>query len=289
MRFLQVWQYVTLIKRINLIDCPGVVHSTTEDTQTSTVLKGVVRVEHLEDATQYVSSLLNRVKPEYITRAYCVKSWTDHEDFLSQMGKRSGKLLKGGDPDLNTVARMVLQDWQKGRIPYFTLPPDYVLDLPGKQSREQDRKGGASLKERDEEKIVSKAQEAITDISIQVAEQIGNALPQKKGYFMPEDAMEDGAPSNAPEFAGDVEYEADGVDHGNEFANLLGRVEDSDKVDKNIEESPEGVSDVDSDGYGEDGLSWEAVMASMKEVDANVEEDENPEEIMEPNPKRIKQ
>lgn len=46
-------------------------------------------------------------------------------DFLTQLARSSGKLLRGGEPDLNTAARMVLYDWQRGKIPYFALPPDY--------------------------------------------------------------------------------------------------------------------------------------------------------------------
>ena len=58
-------------------------------------------------------------------RAYKIKSWSSTEDFLTQLARASGKLLRGGEPDLNTAARMVLLDWQRGKIPYFTLPPDY--------------------------------------------------------------------------------------------------------------------------------------------------------------------
>ena len=43
----KVWQYITLMKRIFLIDCPGVVYSKTGDSETQSVLKGVVRVENL--------------------------------------------------------------------------------------------------------------------------------------------------------------------------------------------------------------------------------------------------
>lgn len=43
----KVWQYITLMKKIFLIDCPGVVYNKTEDTDTDAVLKGVVRVENL--------------------------------------------------------------------------------------------------------------------------------------------------------------------------------------------------------------------------------------------------
>jgi nuclear GTP-binding protein len=63
-----VWQYITLMKRIFLIDCPGVVYHRTNDSESDAVLKGVVRVEGLEDATQHVAPVLERVKPEYLVR-----------------------------------------------------------------------------------------------------------------------------------------------------------------------------------------------------------------------------
>merc|ERR1712129_424085 len=47
----------------------------------------------------------------------------DGEGFLSILGVKMGKLQKGGEPDLDAVARIVLYDWQRGRIPYFTPPP----------------------------------------------------------------------------------------------------------------------------------------------------------------------
>lgn len=37
----KVWQYITLTKRIFLIDCPGVVYQN-KDSETDIVLKGVV-------------------------------------------------------------------------------------------------------------------------------------------------------------------------------------------------------------------------------------------------------
>eukprot|EP01026_Neomeris_dumetosa_P048216 TRINITY_DN41671_c0_g2_i4.p2 TRINITY_DN41671_c0_g2~~TRINITY_DN41671_c0_g2_i4.p2 ORF type:complete len:343 (-),score=46.74 TRINITY_DN41671_c0_g2_i4:521-1399(-) len=119
----KVWQYVTLLKRVFLIDCPGVVHHTTDDTEEDAVLKGVVRVEYLEDATVYIDKLLERVKPDYIRRAYRIKEWKDSEDFLDQLAKRYGKLVKGGDADMNAVAKMVLHDWTRGKLPFFYTSP----------------------------------------------------------------------------------------------------------------------------------------------------------------------
>lgn len=59
-----------------------------------------------------------------------MRSWADAEDFLTKLAQASGKLMRGGEPDLNTAAKMVLYDWQRGKIPFFKLPPDYTPDTP---------------------------------------------------------------------------------------------------------------------------------------------------------------
>ncbi|XP_037271171.2 nucleostemin 2 [Rhipicephalus microplus] len=118
----KVWQYITLMRKIYLIDCPGVVYPT-GDTDTEIVLKGVVRVENIEDPQDHIPKVLDRVRPEYIVKTYKIDSWDNPEDFLEKLGRRSGKLLKGGEPDISTVAKMVLNDWQRGKLPYFVKPP----------------------------------------------------------------------------------------------------------------------------------------------------------------------
>ncbi|KAG0302081.1 GTPase required for pre-60S ribosomal subunit nuclear export and maturation [Dissophora globulifera] len=120
----KVWQYITLMKRIYLIDCPGVVHPSTTDTETDIVLKGVVRVENIKQPDDYIPELLSRVRPEYIQRTYELDHWEDSVDFLTQLAKRTGKLVKGGEADLGSVAKMVLNDWLRGKIPYYSAPPE---------------------------------------------------------------------------------------------------------------------------------------------------------------------
>ncbi|KAB1217239.1 Nucleolar GTP-binding protein 2 [Morella rubra] len=89
----KVWQYITLTKRIFLIDCPGVVYQN-KDSETDIVLKGVVRVTNLEDASEHIGEVLKRVKKEHLKRAYKIKDWDDENDFLVQLCKLTGKLLK---------------------------------------------------------------------------------------------------------------------------------------------------------------------------------------------------
>ena len=149
----RVWKYITLFKRIFLIDSPGVVygnlelpHSSTDsslralENETTSVLKGVVRIDNLDDPAQYVDGVLSRVKRAYIVRTYGIPTWTDSVDFLEQYARQTGKLLKGGEYDLSTVARMVLNDWQRGRIPYFVCPPFEEEEKKREDEEEAERK-----------------------------------------------------------------------------------------------------------------------------------------------------
>lgn len=118
----KVWQYITLMRRIFLIDCPGVVYPS-EDSETDIVLKGVVQVEKIKNPEEHIGAVLDRAKPEYIQKTYRIPTWSSAEDFLEKLALRTGKLLKGGEPDLSTVSKMVLNDWQRGRVPFFVKPP----------------------------------------------------------------------------------------------------------------------------------------------------------------------
>lgn len=129
----KVWQYITLMRRIFLIDCPGVVYPS-GDSETDVVLKGVVQVEKLKSPEDHISAVLERAKPEYISKTYRIDSWENAEDFLEKLAFRTGKLLKGGEPDCQTVSKMVLNDWQRGRIPYFVKPPNAEQDTQTPQS-----------------------------------------------------------------------------------------------------------------------------------------------------------
>ncbi|KAL4744022.1 NUC091 domain-containing protein [Aspergillus similis] len=119
----KVWQYVTLMKRIYLIDCPGVVPPSQTDTPEDILLRGVVRVENVENPEQYIPAILKRVQPKHLERTYGIKETSDAIEFLSILARKGGRLLRGGEPDLDGVAKMVINDFLRGKIPWFTPPP----------------------------------------------------------------------------------------------------------------------------------------------------------------------
>nr|XP_044626306.1 nucleolar GTP-binding protein 2 isoform X2 [Equus asinus] len=85
---------------------------------------GKVQVEKIKSPEDHIGAVLERAKPEYISKTYKIDAWENAEDFLEKLAFRTGKLLKGGEPDLQTVGKMVLNDWQRGRIPFFVKPPN---------------------------------------------------------------------------------------------------------------------------------------------------------------------
>ncbi|KAG9026513.1 GTPase required for pre-60S ribosomal subunit nuclear export and maturation [Tulasnella sp. JGI-2019a] len=171
----KVWQYITLMRRIYLIDCPGIVPASKGDSQTDKVLKGVVRIENLVTPSEHIPGLLERVRPVYLERTYGLEGLLESslrltarkEDasaapipenvkdmrwnadaFLDAIARKSGRLLKGGEADRETVARMVLNDWIRGNIPYFEKPPDSAnfLKKVGTEAKGSAAVGGVVIK-----------------------------------------------------------------------------------------------------------------------------------------------
>lgn len=138
----KVWQYITLMRRIYLIDCPGIVPPSLTDTAQDILLRGVVRVENVENPEQYIAAVLARCKPQHVERTYEISGWRDHIGFLEMLAQKGGRLLKRGEPDFDGVAKMVLNDFIRGRLPWFTPVP--ILEDLG----HDENKGGDNMEGR---------------------------------------------------------------------------------------------------------------------------------------------
>ncbi|KAF7894003.1 hypothetical protein EAF00_007517 [Botryotinia globosa] len=170
----KVWQYITLMKRIYLIDCPGVVPPSTTDTPQDILLRGVVRVENVEHPEQYIPAVLSKTKPQHIERTYALKGYKNHIEFLELLARKGGRLLHGGEPDVDGVAKMVLNDFLRGKIPWFTPPPK--LEGPeetGVEGREG-RLGEMPRKRKRDEAGESVAETSIGDIASIAEADIGD-------------------------------------------------------------------------------------------------------------------
>jgi len=116
-------QMVQLDQHVKLLDCPGIVVATgSSDTQI--ILRNAVKVESLEDPVKPVEAILSRCNKSQVMEKYCVADYNGTMEFLSMFAKRLGKLRKGGVPDILAAAKIILQDWNNGKITFYTHPPE---------------------------------------------------------------------------------------------------------------------------------------------------------------------
>ena len=79
----KVWQFISLTRKVFLIDCPGVVYSGQNHDETELILRGVVRVENIEEPSLHVAEVLKRAEHNHIARLYQVTGWeSDPTGFL---------------------------------------------------------------------------------------------------------------------------------------------------------------------------------------------------------------
>merc|ERR1712137_1528306 len=127
--FTKVMQEVHLDKRVRLLDCPGIVFASgNEKDAGEIILRNCVKVEKIADPIQPIEAILRKCNPQKLMVHYKIPEFANAQEFLSNVARRRGKLLKGGIPDYNDAARIVLQDWNNGGISYYTVPPADKVD-----------------------------------------------------------------------------------------------------------------------------------------------------------------
>ncbi|ORY47666.1 P-loop containing nucleoside triphosphate hydrolase protein, partial [Rhizoclosmatium globosum] len=124
----KVAQQIHLDKNIKLLDCPGIVFSKESPSndpkaQAEVLLRNCVKSELIDDPITPVELILSRCSKEQIQLLYDIPPFSSTTDFLIHLAKVRGRLRKRGSPDLESTARSVLQDWNAGRVPFYTLPP----------------------------------------------------------------------------------------------------------------------------------------------------------------------
>ncbi|KAF9904823.1 Guanine nucleotide-binding protein-like 3, partial [Lobosporangium transversale] len=123
--FTKVAQEITLDKNIKLLDCPGIVFSKGDNGETPAelLLRNCVKVELLEDPISPVELIVGRCQKQQLMEMYDVPLFEDVNDFLVHLARQRGKLKRGGIPDIFSAARSILNDWNSGKIPFYTVPP----------------------------------------------------------------------------------------------------------------------------------------------------------------------
>ncbi|GAB68469.1 GTPase [Plasmodium cynomolgi strain B] len=117
------WQFIKLTSKIYLIDCPGIVPYDIDDSEK--ILRCTMRLEKITNPHFYVDDVFKMVNREHLLRMYKLPAdfqFGNSEEFLEILARKMGKLLKGGEPDITSVSKIILNDWIKGKIPFYVDP-----------------------------------------------------------------------------------------------------------------------------------------------------------------------
>ncbi|KAG6387220.1 hypothetical protein SASPL_152406 [Salvia splendens] len=123
-------QEVHLDKNVKLLDCPGVVMLKSAANDATVALRNCKRIEKLDDPVGPVKEILKLCPEQVLVTLYKVPSFDSVDDFLQKVAIARGKFKKGGVVDIDVTARIVLHDWNEGKIPYYTMPPKRNADEP---------------------------------------------------------------------------------------------------------------------------------------------------------------
>ncbi|KAI3449878.1 hypothetical protein Pfo_006543 [Paulownia fortunei] len=123
-------QEVQLDKNVRLLDCPGVVMLKSAENDSSVALRNCKRIEKLDDPVGPVKEILKLCPDRVLVTLYKIPSFDSVDDFLQKVATVRGKLKKGGIVDVDAAARIVLHDWNEGKIPYYTMPPTRNVEEP---------------------------------------------------------------------------------------------------------------------------------------------------------------
>ena len=116
-------QEIQLDAQVRLLDSPGVVMA--KDSEEILVLKNIIKPSEILDPMGPMDLIISKAKKIDMLKLYRIADYDNSKEFLVNVAMSRGKLKKGGIPDLEGTAQMILQDWVSGRIKYHTLPPGY--------------------------------------------------------------------------------------------------------------------------------------------------------------------
>ena len=101
------------------MDSPGVIPFTDQKTEMGlTASKDPYKIKDPEKVALKIVEFLNKKNKEILKKFYQVNSNKDYDLFL-EIGRKKGFLIKGGEIDIDRTSRLILKDWQTGKIKIF--------------------------------------------------------------------------------------------------------------------------------------------------------------------------
>ncbi|NWT56028.1 GNL3 protein, partial [Erythrocercus mccallii] len=124
-------QTVHLDKQTKMLDSPSII-ADPSNSALALALRSIIDPEGSDsaDVLEGVNAIINHCSKQQVMMHYNIPDFRDPEEFLSLLAQKRGMLKKGGVPDIENMAKLVLCDWTGARIKYYSQPPGFQKPPP---------------------------------------------------------------------------------------------------------------------------------------------------------------
>ncbi|NXY33462.1 GNL3 protein, partial [Pomatorhinus ruficollis] len=124
-------QTVHLDKQTKMLDSPSII-ADPSNSALALALRSIIDPEGSDsaDVLEGVKAIINHCSKQQVMMHYNIPDFRDPEEFLSLLAQKRGMLKKGGVPDIENMAKLVLFDWTGARIKYYSQPPGFQKPPP---------------------------------------------------------------------------------------------------------------------------------------------------------------
>lgn len=112
---------IRLTEQLMLIDTPGVIPYDEHDELQLALLaaKNPDQLTDPESVAEHILALVAEQNPNALKNNYSIQNNISSEKALESIAIKKGKMEKGGIPNTNATAKIVIKDWQRGKLSQF--------------------------------------------------------------------------------------------------------------------------------------------------------------------------
>uniref|UniRef100_A0A674JWV7 Guanine nucleotide-binding protein-like 3 n=1 Tax=Terrapene triunguis TaxID=2587831 RepID=A0A674JWV7_9SAUR len=115
-------QTVHIDKQIKMIDSPSII-AATSNSALALALRTTTDIEESGKLLDAVNAILKHCSKQQMMLYYNIPDFRNSVEFLTLLAQKRGMLKKGGVPDTESAAKLLLYDWTGAKVSYHSLLP----------------------------------------------------------------------------------------------------------------------------------------------------------------------
>ncbi|KFQ75229.1 Guanine nucleotide-binding protein-like 3, partial [Phoenicopterus ruber ruber] len=117
-------QIVHIDKQTKMLDSPSIIADSSNNAL-ALALRSIIDTEKSgsADLLEGVDAILNHCSKQQVMMHYSIPDFRNTEEFLTLLAQKRGMLKKGGVPDIENIAKLLLCDWTGAKVSYHSQPP----------------------------------------------------------------------------------------------------------------------------------------------------------------------